>query len=171
MSDNRLRPRREFTPREGTMSTALTETVAAQRDRYCEENGFTGTHIDAYNQIILRAGPVDAIQMPAILGDRVRIELSRQLLTTPIIENRLTGALTVLTQAASAEDTRSIFLFSKLYRVQAIRTPKGAMIMLPGPADTMRVWLDSPVGTLRPPFDTAVAITLDSAKALSPVGN
>ncbi|MRH92930.1 hypothetical protein GFY24_36870 [Nocardia sp. SYP-A9097] len=153
------------------MSTDLTETVAAQRDRYCEENGFTGAHIDRYNQIILRAGLVDAIQMPAVLGDRVRVELSRQLLTTPIIENRLTGALTVLTQAASAEDTRSIFLFSKLYRVQAIRTPKGALIMLPGPADKMRVWLDSPVSTLRPPFEKAVAITLDSANSLPRVVN
>ncbi|WP_327141312.1 hypothetical protein [Nocardia sp. NBC_01327] len=148
------------------MHTALTESVAAQHDRYREENGFTDTHVDANNRIILRAGHIDAIQMPAALGDRVRIELSRQLLTAPIIENCCTGCLTILTNGAPAEDTRSIYLFSKLYRVQAIRTPKGALIMLPGPADKVRVWLDAPIGTFRPPFNTAVAITLDAAKTL-----
>lgn len=154
------------------MTSTLTETATALCTRYHQQNGFAGAVVDSYNQIILPAGPVDAIQMPGELGHRVRTELTRQLLTVPVIENRDTKYQTFITEAAPADDPRPIQLFANLYRIQAIRTPKGALIMLPGPAaDDTRFWLDKPVGTLRPPFETVVAITLEAAKSLPRVVN
>jgi hypothetical protein len=148
------------------MATTLTETATARCARYLEENGFAGAEVDTHQHIILRAGAVDAIQMPRPLGERVRAELVRRELTTPVIGNRSTGFLTFLTQPAPAGDSRPIRILSKLFKFQAIRTVQGSLIMLPGPCDEVRFWLDEPVGESRPVFDTVVDIILDAAKSL-----
>ncbi|MEV0294920.1 hypothetical protein [Nocardia sp. NPDC050710] len=57
-------------------------------------------------------------------------------------------------------------MFGNLFRCQAIRTVAGALIMLPGPADTVREWLEQPRAEQRPTFDLLVNITLAAADHL-----
>lgn len=149
------------------MATTLTETAAARCARYITENRFIGAEVDEHQQIILRAGPVDTIQMPRPLGERVRAELLHRGLATPTIENRATGFLTFVTQPARMGDPRPVRILSQLFKYQAIRTVQGSLVTLPGPDDERRHWVEEPIGEERPDFDTVVSIVLDAAKNLS----
>lgn len=148
------------------MATTLTETAAARCARYIKENRFAGVEVNQHQQIVLRAGNVDAIQMPRPLGDLVRAELLLLGQATPTIENRETGYLTFLTQRAPTGDPRSVHILSKLFKFQAIRTVQGSLVTLPGPSDERRFWMEEPIGEDRPDFDTVVAIVLEAAKRL-----
>ncbi|WP_228807832.1 hypothetical protein [Nocardia otitidiscaviarum] len=148
----------------------MTETVEARCARYIEENRFVGAEVDKHRQIILRAGSVDTIQMPEELGDLVWQELRRRGLTTPTFQNLGTRVLTFVTGPAREGDPRPVHILSRMFRVQAIRTVQGSLITLPGPTDERRVWVEEPVGTARPDFDTVVDIVLDAAKCLPKAG-
>ncbi|WP_280404546.1 hypothetical protein [Nocardia brasiliensis] len=152
------------------MATTLTETVEERCARYIEENRFIGAEVDKHQHIVLRAGPVDTIQMPRPLGDLVREELHRRGLTTPIFETRATKYLTFITRPAAPGDPRPVHILSKLYRFQAIRTVQGSLVTLPGPDEERHSWLEEPVGEDRPDFDIVVDIVLATAKALPKAG-
>ncbi|PXX53970.1 hypothetical protein DFR70_12691 [Nocardia tenerifensis] len=151
------------------MATTLTESVEARCARYIAENRFLGAEVDNHQQILLRAGSIDTIQMPRLLGELVRQELRRRRLATPTIENHETKFLTFVTRPARRDDPRPVHILSKRFKVQAIRTVQGALIPLPGPADTRRSWLEEPIGTTRPDFDTVVCVVLKAAEALPEV--
>ncbi|WP_051407375.1 hypothetical protein [Nocardia sp. CNY236] len=148
------------------MAIALTETPAARCARYAKENHFIGVEVNQHDQIVLRAGHVDAIQMPRPLGDRVRTELLRLHEPTPTIENIDTGFLTFLTQRAPTGDSRAVHILPTLFKYQAIRTVHGSLITLPGPSDTRRIWMEEPIDENRPNFDTLATIVLEAARAL-----
>ncbi|MBF6332345.1 hypothetical protein [Nocardia transvalensis] len=143
---------------------ATTDSAHVCCARYRDDHGLDVT-IDAHGHIVLHAGAVDAIQMPEQLAEQVQAELRNRAIATPAILHTGTRYRTFLSHGAG-RDERPVRMFGSLYRYQAIRTVTGSLVMLPGPADTVRIWLEEPDGTQRPEFETLVAVTLDAAKRL-----
>jgi hypothetical protein len=161
-----------------------TETAYVMCARYRSENGFDGAEVNHFGRIVVPAGEIDSIQMPAGLGDIVRNELDKRKIRTPIILNERTGYLMFITGAAPADDLRPVHMLSiegdgercvpvtlrrdaGLYRNAAIRTVRGVMIPLPGPDDEIRSWLEEPVGRRRADFDTVAEITVSAGDKLA----
>ncbi|MEV0298194.1 hypothetical protein [Nocardia sp. NPDC050710] len=140
-------------------------TAADLAARYRCDHGLD-VYVDAHGHIILRAGAVDGIQMPQPLAEFVHTELRSRGSPTPVIVNTATRNRTFLSHGADTLDERPVRIFAALSAYQAIRTVAGALIMLPGPHDPRREWLEEPRAELRPSFDDLVRITLSAAELL-----
>jgi hypothetical protein len=166
-----------------TTTTNPSAVAAAEQlcQRYRSEHDLAA-HVSAHGQIVLRAGAVDAVQMPRVLGDRVRKLLTDSGLHTSIVESIRTDYLTFLTAAAPRGDARPVHLHTaaqttpsipvtvpktdaNLFRLAAIRTVAGSQIPLPGPDDPVRRWLCPPEGVLAD-FDRVAALTIAAGSAL-----
>ncbi|MGY1965545.1 hypothetical protein ACW9HH_14980 [Nocardia gipuzkoensis] len=162
-------------------STEIANLMCA---RYRSENGFDSAEVNRFGRIVIPAGKIDSIQMPAGLGDIVRNELNERKILTPIVLNKRTGYLMFITSAAPADDLRPVHMLETegdgmhgvpvslrrdagLYRNAAIRTVHGVMIPLPGPDDEIRSWLEEPVGRRRANFDTVAEITVSAGDKLA----
>ncbi|WP_225725513.1 DNA-directed RNA polymerase subunit beta [Nocardia sp. JCM 34519.1] len=109
--------------------------------------------IDAeFDRIIVRAGVVGAIAMPAELGTRVQDAMRHNRRTLgPIVSHSKSGRWTFLVRPdLSTEDIR---LFAETFRINVSVAPVGGEIVLPSPADDLsgrRRWVVPPLDTFRP---------------------
>ncbi|WP_228782753.1 DNA-directed RNA polymerase subunit beta [Nocardia abscessus] len=102
-------------------------------------------------QIIVLAGSVGAIIMPAELGGRVKGHLqNRQLQLGPIVSHPRSKRWTFLITPDVPDETR---LFAELFRVNVSVSRVGAQIALPSPGARQagfRVWVRPPRDDFRP---------------------
>ncbi|WP_225729923.1 MULTISPECIES: DNA-directed RNA polymerase subunit beta [unclassified Nocardia] len=102
-------------------------------------------------RIVVKAGAVGAITMPAPLGQRVRDDLLRRRNTLgPIISHVRSGRWTFLIRPDISDDVQ---LFAELFRHNVSIVPIGGEIALPSPADAQtgyRQWVVSPRDSFRP---------------------
>lgn len=126
-----------------------------------------GWHVvlDGHDQIVLPADQVHGIQVSAGLAEVILDQLRQRGIVTPIVDNVATGTRTFLTTAPKPDDTRTVTLFPREWRVQAIRTVPGCPIPLPTPGDDTRVWRDEPRPSRLAEFELLVRITLGAARA------
>lgn len=119
--------------------------------------------LDRFNNIVLPAGQVHAIQVCRRLAGPVQYELRRRWVRTPIIQNTATGSRMFLTAAPVAEMQMPVRLFGPSSPVQAIRTVHGCPIPLPTPGYPSRIWLDEPRPNALVDFDAVLTVVLDAA--------
>ncbi|MFB8279560.1 DNA-directed RNA polymerase subunit beta [Nocardia colli] len=104
------------------------------------------------DRILLSAGSVGAITMPARLGDRVRTRLLWSgSPTSPIALHPRSKRWTFLVRPDVPTDDTP--LFRELFRLDVHIVPQGASIALPAPTDSsrdIRHWVTPPRGTFRP---------------------
>lgn len=102
-------------------------------------------------RIVVKAGAVGAITMPALLGQRVRDDLLRRRSTLgPIMSHLRSARWTFLVRPDVRDD---IQLFAELLRHNVSIVPIGGDIALPSPGDThtgYRQWVVPPRDTFRP---------------------
>ncbi|WP_433662855.1 DNA-directed RNA polymerase subunit beta [Nocardia sp. CA-128927] len=102
-------------------------------------------------RIVVRAGIVGAITMPAPLGQRVRDDMLHNRITLgPIISHLRSSRWTFLCRPDLPND---MTLFAELFRLNVTLVPHGAEIALPAPSDTRtghRHWIVAPRDTFRP---------------------
>lgn len=102
-------------------------------------------------RIVVRAGFVGAITMPAALGQQVRSELAhRRIQPGPIISHVRSGRWTFLIHPDLSDDVR---LFAELFRLNVSIVPRGGEIALPSPVDAhakYRRWIVPPQNGFRP---------------------
>ncbi|MER7451893.1 DNA-directed RNA polymerase subunit beta [Nocardia beijingensis] len=102
-------------------------------------------------RIVLRAGFVGAITMPAALGQKVRDDLvHRRIAVGPIISHVRSKRWTFLTRPDLPDDVR---LFAELFRLNVSIVPSGGEIALPSPAAAdadYRHWIVPPENGFRP---------------------
>lgn len=124
-------------------------------------------HITDSGRIIVRAGHVGCIRIPADLGKLVVAELDRRDLATPVIVDDASTSWRFLTQRPA-----SVPLFDPLFLSGGKQSGFGADISLPTPGRPERRWLVAPTGTKRLPSATVVDVALEQAhqRAKSQVG-
>ncbi|RJO72067.1 DNA-directed RNA polymerase subunit beta [Nocardia panacis] len=102
-------------------------------------------------RIVVKAGAVGAVTMPAPLGQRVREELLRRRMTVgPIISHARSGRWTFLVRPDIRDD---VHIFADMFRLNVSIVPIGGEIALPSPADAQtgyRQWVVPPADTYRP---------------------
>ncbi|WP_406270337.1 DNA-directed RNA polymerase subunit beta [Nocardia sp. NBC_00881] len=113
-------------------------------------------------RIVVRAGFVGAITMPAALGQQVRDELAhRRIEWGPIISHVRSGRWTFLIRPDLSDDVR---LFAELFRLNVSIVPSGGEIALPSPVDAhveYRRWIVPPQNGFRP-FGSSIVETVRS---------
>lgn len=129
--------------------------------RYRADCGIDAEVTD-HGRIIVRAGAVGCIRIPARLGKRVADVLESRDLSTPIIVCEVTASWRFLTQRPSGSE-----LFDPLFIYQGKQSGYGAEISLPTPGYPGRTWRVVPTGPERLPSATVVALTLEQAEAMS----
>lgn len=144
------------------MSTNLDTDLPACAARYHSENGINAQVTDN-GFLVVRAGDVGCIRMPALLGQDVASELERRGRATPIIVNEASRSWTVLTQRPEREYG---LLHDPLFVHWAKRSVLGTQITLPGPNDPARRWHTTPDGLRRLPFELVADITLEQGEAM-----
>ncbi|MEV6323033.1 DNA-directed RNA polymerase subunit beta [Nocardia sp. NPDC051787] len=117
-------------------------------------------------RITVRAGFVGAITMPAMLGRRVRDDLTDRLIGLgPIICHERSKRWTFLTRPDLSDDVR---LFAELFRHNVSIVPCGGEIALPSPDDAnarYRHWIVAPRNGFRPSGSSIVEAIRSCARA------
>ncbi|WP_378738815.1 DNA-directed RNA polymerase subunit beta [Nocardia brasiliensis] len=120
-----------------------------------------GIHPEA-GRIVVKAGVVGAITMPAGLGERVRDDmLFRGCPLGPVVAHIRSRRWTFLCRPDVPDDLR---LFAELFRLDVSIVPFGGEIALPSPADARaacRAWVVLPRDTFRP----SGAVIIDYVRA------
>ncbi|MFI9509063.1 DNA-directed RNA polymerase subunit beta [Nocardia sp. NPDC052566] len=111
-----------------------------------------------YDRIVVRAGLVGAITMPADLGTRVHAAMTElHIPLGPVLAHSRSQRWTFLVRPdQSAED---MALFAELFRLNVAITPVGGDIALAGPTDDhtgYRHWVHPPTDSYRPTGATVV---------------
>ncbi|MBF6463753.1 DNA-directed RNA polymerase subunit beta [Nocardia beijingensis] len=109
-------------------------------------------------RIVVPAGRVGAITMPARLGQEVKALMQvRRCALGPIISHPRSGRWTYLVRPDLPDE---VGLFAELFRSNVSVARYGAQIALPSPADrspSFRVWVEPPRDTFRPSGSVVVA--------------
>ena len=109
-------------------------------------------------RIMLKAGVVGGVTMPALLGQRVRDDLLfRGCALGPVIAHIRSRRWTFLCRPDLPDDIR---LFTELFRLDVSIVPFGAEIALPSPNDSLspcRAWVVPPRDTFRPSAAVIIA--------------
>ncbi|MFI9506302.1 DNA-directed RNA polymerase subunit beta [Nocardia sp. NPDC052566] len=102
-------------------------------------------------RIVVKAGAVGAITMPATLGQRVRDDLlHKRIALGPIISHARSGRWTFLVRPDVRDDVQ---VFGELFRLNVSIVPIGGEIALPSPDDARtgyRQWVVPPRDNARP---------------------
>ncbi|QIS10357.1 DNA-directed RNA polymerase subunit beta [Nocardia arthritidis] len=130
---------------------AFADTPATRCAYYRRTCGLpAGIHPEV-GRIVVKAGVVGGITMPARLGQRVRDELLfRGLAIGPIVAHIRSRRWTFLCRPDLTVDTD---LAVELFRLDVSIVPLGGEIALPSPADSAtayRTWIVPPRDTFRP---------------------
>ncbi|BDT99052.1 DNA-directed RNA polymerase subunit beta [Nocardia sputorum] len=109
-------------------------------------------------RIVVPAGRVGAITMPARLGQEVKALMQvRRRALGPILSHPRSGRWTYLVRPDLPDE---VGLFAELFRLNVSVARYGAQIALPSPADRspcFRVWVEPPRDTFRPSASVVVA--------------
>ncbi|WP_330233027.1 DNA-directed RNA polymerase subunit beta [Nocardia sp. NBC_00508] len=146
--------------------TALADTPTARCAYYRRTCDLpAGVHPEI-GRIIVRAGLVGAITMPAALGQKVRDDLTAHRTGLgPIISHVRSERWTFLTRPDLPDDVR---LFAEMFRLNVSIVPSGGEIALPSPADVKgryRNWIVAPRNGFRPYGSSIVDTVRSCAKA------
>lgn len=144
------------------MTTDLATDLSIYAARYHGDNGINAQPTD-HGLLVVQAGEVGCLRMPAPLGQRVADELAHRGLTTPVIVNEASRTWTVLTQRPEREYG---LLHDPLFVYRVKRSVLGTQITVPGPDDPARRWHIAPDGHHRLSFELVADITLAQAQAM-----
>lgn len=130
----------------------------ASRCRFYRQCGLPAAVQPELGRIIVPAGRVGAITMPARLGQEVKalLQLRRSALG-PIISHPRSKRWTYLVRPDLPDE---VALFAELFRLDVSVARRGAQIARPSPADRspcFRVWVEPPRDTFRPSGSVVVA--------------
>ncbi|MGK8512615.1 DNA-directed RNA polymerase subunit beta [Nocardia asiatica] len=130
----------------------------ASRCRFYRQCGLPAAVQPELGRIIVPAGRVGAITMPARLGQEVKALMQvRRSSVGPIISHPRSRRWTYLVRPDLPDE---VSLFAELFRLDVSVARGGAQIVLPSPADRspgLRVWVEPPRDTFRPSGSVVVA--------------
>ncbi|MBF6167565.1 DNA-directed RNA polymerase subunit beta [Streptomyces gardneri] len=128
------------------------------RCRFYRQCGLAAAVQPELGRIIVPAGRVGAITMPARLGQEVKALMQvRRAALGPIISHPRSKRWTYLVRPDLPDE---VGLFAELFRLDVSVARCGAQIALPSPADRspcFRVWIEPPRDTFRPSGSVVVA--------------
>lgn len=139
------------------ISDPLADTPVS-RCRFYRQCGLAAAVQPEDGRIVVRAGRVGAITMPARLGQKVRTLMQdRRSALGPIVSHPRSRRWIYLVRPDLPDEVR---LFAELFRLDVSVARGGAQIALPSPADrsaSFRVWIEPPRDTFRPSGSVVVA--------------
>lgn len=141
------------------MTTYRANNVPARLALYRTEYGIDA-HVNDYGLIVVHAGDVGCVRLPAELGESVADELTRRGWSTPIIIDEKSASWRFLTQRPTISPR-----FDPLFPHHAKQAGYGAEISLPTPGFPGRNWRVEPTGPDRLPNADVVDIALEKATA------
>ncbi|WP_159837631.1 DNA-directed RNA polymerase subunit beta [Nocardia sp. CY41] len=130
----------------------------ASRCLFYRQCGLAAVVQPELGRIVVPAGRVGAITMPARLGQEVKALMQvRRCALGPIFSHPRSGRWTYLVRPDLPDE---VGLFAELFRSNVSVARYGAQIALPSPADRspcFRVWVEPPRDTFRPSGSVVVA--------------
>ncbi|WP_228002276.1 DNA-directed RNA polymerase subunit beta [Nocardia australiensis] len=151
-------------------SDPLGDTPTSRCRFYRHTCGLAAAIEPELGRITVRADTVSAITTPAILGQAVKVHMqTRHYAVGPIISHPRSQRWTFLVRPDLPDE---VPLFSELFRLNVTIARSGAQIALPSPTDRhagLRVWIEPPRDTFRPP-GTVVVEAIRACVGVRPPG-